>query len=170
MSTKQIIGVFDNETVLLKATERLKEKGIIISNIYGPCADHSLIKNLTRESHLPYISVVTGIFTLVLTFAFIYWVSVIDYPLNYGGKPVFSFPPMVIVMFLVCILVTGGVTTFTFLGRARLFPGKDPKLIHPRAFIDRFYLVLEAGANYDQLKHWLKDLGAEEVTENINQT
>ncbi len=169
MSTKQIIGVFDDESVLLKATERLKEKGVNISDIYGPCADHSLIKNLTRESRLPYISVVTGIFTLMLTFAFVYWVTVIDYPLNYGGKPVFSFPPMVIILFLVCILVTGAVTTFTFLGRAKLFPGKDPKLIHPRASIDRFYLVLEAGANYNEIKHWLKDWGAEEVTENKNQ-
>lgn len=169
MGTKQIIGVFENESVLLKATKWLVEKGLKIHDIYGPCADHGLLKTFTRESRLPYISVITGILTILLTFAFVYYVTVIDYPLRYGGKPVFSFPPMVVILFLVCILVTGAVTTFTFLGRTKLFPGKSPELVHPRAAIDRFYLVLERSVNPDEIKQWLGELGAEEVMENDRQ-
>lgn len=170
MSTKQIIGVFDDETILFKATKKLKEKGVNIKDIYGPCADHDMIKTFTRESRLPYLSVLVGFFTILITFAFVYYVSVIDYPLRYGGKPLFSFPPMVVILFLVCILVTGGFTTLVFLGRVQLFPGKDAKLVHPRAAIDRFYLVLDRNFNPEEIKQWLNESGAEEVIENDNES
>jgi hypothetical protein len=169
MSTKQIIGVFDDESVLFKATKKLKEKGVNIKDIYGPCADHDMIKTFTRESRLPYLSVLIGALTIILTFAFVYYVTVIDYPLRYGGKPLFSFPPMVIILFLVCILVTGGFTTLIFLGRVQLFPGKDPKLVHPRAAIDRFYIVLDRNFNPEEIKQWLNESGAEEIIENDNE-
>lgn len=170
MSTKQIIGVFDDESTLFEATKKLKDEGVNIKDIYGPCADHDMIKTFTRESRLPYLSVLVGVFTVIVTFAFIYYVTVIDYPLRYGGKPLFSFPPMVIILFLVCILVTGGFTTFLFLGRTMLFPGKDPKLVHPRAAIDRFYLVLDRNFNPEEIKQWLNESGAEEIIEKDNES
>jgi hypothetical protein len=165
MSSKTIIGVFDDESILLKTLRKLKSNGVNIKDIYGPCADHDLLKEFTRESRLPYVSVLTGLFTILATFAFIYYVSVIDYPLHYGGKPVFSFPPMVVILFLVCILVTGGVSTFAFLGREQMFPGKDSKLIDPRAANDRFFLVLDQNFNPEEIKEWLKESGADEIIE-----
>lgn len=165
MNNSHIIGVFDNESMLVKAMTKLKANGVNIRDIYGPCADHDLIKKFTRESRLPFVSVATGIFTLLATFGFVYYVSVIDYPLHYGGKPVFSFPPMVVVMYLLCILVTGGVTTFTFLGREKFFPGKNPKLIDPRAADDKFFLVLDENFNPEEIKGWLTESGAEEILE-----
>lgn len=169
MSTKQIIGVFDDESVLLKATQKLKKNGVNIQGIYGPSADHDLIKKLTKESRLPYLSVVTGVITIILTFAFIYYVSVIDYPLHYGGKPVFSFPPMVVILFLVCILVTGAFTTFSFLTSEKMFPGKNADVVDPRALDDRFYLVLDRNFNPEDIVRWLHDSGAEEIIEKENE-
>jgi len=169
MTTKQIIGVFDDESVLLKATQKLKKNGVNIQGIYGPSADHDLIKKLTRESRLPYLSVVTGVITIILTFAFVYYVSVIDYPLHYGGKPVFSFPPMVVILFLVCILITGAFTTFSFLTSEKMFPGKSADVVDPRALDDRFYLVLDRNFNPDEIVKWLQDSGAEEIIEKENE-
>ncbi len=165
MNNTHIIGVFEDESLLVKAMKKLKANGVNIKDVYGPSPDHDLIKHFTRESRLPYLSVVIGLFTLIATFAFIYYVSVIDYPLHYGGKPVFSFPPMVVVMFLACILVTGGVTTFAFLGRTQLFPGKNPNIIDPRAADDRFFLVLDINFNPDEIKGWLTESGAEDILE-----
>ncbi len=165
MNSKTIIGVFDDESNLLQTLKKFQANGVNIKDIYGPCADHELLKTFTKESRLPYVSVLTGLFTLLATFAFLYYVTVIDYPLLYGGKPVFSFPPMVIILFLVCILVTGGVTTLAFLGRVQLFPGKEAKLIDTRAADDRFFLVLDQNYNPEEIKVWLKESGAEEVIE-----
>lgn len=165
MSSKTIIGIFDDESILLKTLRNLKSKGVNIKDIYGPCADHDLLKEFTKESRLPYVSVATGLLTILATFAFVYYVTVIDYPLHYGGKPVFSFPPMVVILFLVCILVTGAISTFAFLGREQMFPGKKSNLIDPRAADDRFFLVLDQNYNPEEIKTWLKENGAEEVIE-----
>lgn len=165
MNSKQIIGVFDDESMLLKALKKLKANGVNILDIYGPSADHDLLKAFTRESRLPYLSVLTGITTIIAAFAFIYYVTVIDYPLMYGGKPIFSFPPMVVILFLLCILVTGGVSTFAFLGRVQLFPGKESKMAGPRVLDDRFYLVLDQNFNPEDIKGWLQESGAEEIME-----
>ena len=165
MNNTSITGVFGDESLLLNALKKLKKNGVNIKDIYGPSADHDLIKTLTRESRLPYLSVLTGIFTIIGAFAFIYYVTVIDYPLMYGGKPIFSFPPMVVILFLVCLLVTGAVSTFAFMGRVQLFPGKESKLAGPRVLDDRFYLVLDQNFNPEEIKAWLTESGAEEIIE-----
>ena len=165
MNTKHIIGVFDNEDNLLKAIKHLKAKRANIKDVYGPATNHSLIKAFTRESLLPYLSVLIAIGTIVGAFGFLYYTSVIDYPLRYGGKPLFSFPPMVVIIFLLTILVTGGLTVMAFLGRTQLFPGKEPVMIDPRASDDRFYLVMDQNFNPEEIKKWISDSGAEEIIE-----
>ncbi len=165
MNTKHIIGVFDNEDNLLKAIKHLKAKRANIKDVYGPATNHDLIKAFTRESLLPYLSVLIAIATIIGAFGFLYYTSVIDYPLRYGGKPLFSFPPMVVILFLLTILVTGGLSVMAFLGRAQLFPGKEPVMIDPRASDDRFYLVMDQNFNPEEIKKWIADSGAEEIIE-----
>ncbi len=165
MNTKQIIGVFDHEDKLLKAIKHLKEQRANIKDVYGPATNHDLIKAFTRESLLPYLSVLIAIGTVIGAFGFLYYTSVIDYPLRYGGKPLFSFPPMVVILFLLTILVTGGATVVAFLGRTQLFPGKEPFMIDPRASDDRFYLVMDQNFNPEEIKKWIVDSGAEEIIE-----
>ena len=165
MNTKHIIGVFDNEDNLLKAIKHLKKQRANIKDVYGPATNHDLIKAFTRESLLPYLSVLIAIGTIIGAFGFLYYTSVIDYPLRYGGKPLFSFPPMVVILFLLTILVTGGLTVMAFLGRTQLFPAKEPVMIDPRASDDRFYLVMDQNFNPEEIKKWIAESGAEEIIE-----
>jgi energy-coupling factor transporter transmembrane protein EcfT len=165
MNAKHIIGVFDNEDKLLKAIKLLKQHRANIIDVYGPTTNHGLIKAFTRESLLPYLSVLIGIGTIIGAFGFLYYTSVIDYPLRFGGKPLFSFPPMVVTLFLLTILVTGGLTVMAFLGRSMLFPGKEPVMIDPRASDDRFYLVMDQNFNPEEIKKWIADSGAEYIIE-----
>lgn len=165
MNTKHIIGVFDNEDNLLRAIKHLKKQRANIKDVYGPATNHDLIKAFTRESLLPYLSVLIAIGTIIGAFGFLYYTSVIDYPLRYGGKPLFSFPPMVVILFLLTILVTGGLTVMAFLGRTQLFPGKEPVMIDPRASDDRFYLVMDQNFNPEEIKKWIAESGAEEIIE-----
>ncbi len=165
MSDTNIIGVFYHEGSLLQALKKLKSHQARIRDIYGPFADHDLLKEFTRESKLPYFSLLAGIFTIVSSFAAIYYIMVIDYPLVFGGKPIFSFPPMVVVIYLLTILVTGGLSTMAFLGIVRLFPGKSNNEIPAGALDDRFYLVLGPNNNPVQIKEWLLESGADEIME-----
>jgi hypothetical protein len=165
MSKKNLIASFENETLLLKALKKLQEKKVNLVDIYGPFATHDILKRFTVESRLPYAAVVYGIMALVATFSFIYYTSVIDYPLIYGGKPHFSFPPMVVIMFLVTILTTTILCVLTFHGRAKIFPGHSPKTIDPRITDDTFVLVVGQNYNPEEIKEWLKENGATDIYE-----
>ncbi len=165
MAPKNIVATFRDEANLLKAVTRLKENKVNMLDVYGPFANHDLLKKLTSESKLPYAAVLYGIIAIVSIFGFMYYTSVIDYPIMYGGKPIFSFPPMVVIMFLFCILLTTILTVLTFHGRAMIFPGKPANIIDPSVTDDTFFLVLDQNYNPEEIKEWLKEDGAEEITE-----
>lgn len=166
--TDQIIGVFDDETPLLEALKKLKSQGIKIIDLYGPCVDHDVLRSITRESRLSYFSFLAALMVVVATFAAIYYITVIDYPKVYGGKPIFSFPPMVVVMFLVTILGTGTFTSLAFLGLVRFYPGKPRKPDFPGSLDDTYYLVLRRKHNADEVIRMLRESGAKNIIENEN--
>ncbi len=165
MAQKNIVAKFRDELTLLKALKRLKEKKVNLIDVYGPFANHDILKLVTKESRLPYLAVLYGTIAIAATFSFIYYTAVIDYPLSYGGKPVFSFPPMVVIMFLVCILLTTILSVITFHGRTQIFPGKPNQIIDPAVTDDSFYLVLDQNFNTEEIKIWLQEDGADEITE-----
>lgn len=143
MSKKNIIGVFDDESKVVGAIRKLKEKKIKIMDVYGPFASHDIITAIAKPSRLPHLAFLFGAGTVVGTFAFLYYTAVLDYPLSYGGKPIFSFPPMVVVIYLATILFTGTLSVFTFLGITGMYPGKKARIPGEGAMDDRFFLVIE---------------------------
>lgn len=166
MSRKKIIGVFDDESQVVKAIKKLKDNKIRINDVFGPFASHEILSAVTRPSRLGHLAFLFGSGAVLSTFAFVYYTSVLDYPLSYGGKPIFSFPPMVVVMYLITILGTATLSVFAFLGRSMMFPGKKAKLPGNRAMDDRFYIVIEAKDNTaNSAEALMKESGAVEVTE-----
>ncbi len=165
MAYKHIIAKFKDETVLLKALTILQEHKVNLVDIYGPFATHDILKKFTRESKLPYAAIIYGLISITAIFGLMYYTSVIDYPINYGGKPYFSFPPMVVIMFLVTILGTTILSVLTFHGRSMVFPGKPTQTINPDVTDDTFYLVVDQNYNPEEIKVWLKESGADEVFE-----
>jgi hypothetical protein len=165
MTDKKLVARFTDESALLKAITRLKDKKIRIIDVYGPYATHDILKKITKESRLPYLGVVYGTFAIIAMFSLIYYTAVIDYPLIYGGKPPFSFPPMVVLMFLVCILLTTILSALTFHGRTQIFPGKPANIMGDSVTDDSFFLVLDQDRNPQEIKGWLQEDGAEEITE-----
>lgn len=164
MTEKKIVVRFSDETTILKAIKRLKEKNIDIVDVYGPYATHDILKNVTRESRLPYLAVLYGAMALIGTFAFIYYTTVIDYPIVYGGKPPFSFPPMVVIMFLVTILATTILLALTFHGRTRIFPGQETTVVGQLVTDDTFYLVLNQKSNTKEVHEMLTEDGATDIS------
>ncbi len=165
MKEKYIIGIFEDERLVVKALKHLQDKKVEVKDIFGPCADHDLLKTFTTKSRIPHMAFVYGVMSVVAMFGFLYYTSVIDYPLRYGGKPVFSFPPMVVLMFLATILLTSTLSVFTLLGRIQLFPGKPAKIIDQRQLDDRFVMMIEKTADPESIKTLLKESGAIEIRE-----
>jgi hypothetical protein len=170
MKQKDIIAVFDNDQQLVSAIGRLKEKNIPIREAYTPFPVHDVLKMLGKESRLPFFSVFAGATTIVLVFIFLRYVAVIDYPLNFGGKPAFSLPSFVVIIYLLTILLTFITTVIAFQARTGLYPGKDPEDILPGSTDDKFIIALgnDEGLS-DEVKGIanaiLKESGAIEIVE-----
>lgn len=164
MSKKTVIGVFDDESHVVDAIRQLKEQKIKIIDVYGPFASHDIITAIAKPSRLPHLAFLFGAGTVVGSFAFLYYTAVLDYPLSYGGKPIFSFPPMVVVIYLATILLTGTLSVFTFFGISGLYPGKKASIPGDGAMDDRFLLVIEENDATDvSAEALLKENGALEV-------
>ena len=96
-------------------------------------------------------------------------ISVIDYPLNIGGRPLFSWPSFIPVAFECMILIAALSAVFGMLALNGL-----PRPYHSifntpnieRASSDRFFLCIEADdPQYEQAEKFLAGVGALAVSE-----
>lgn len=164
MSKKIVIGVFTDESQVVSAIKKLKENKIRINDVYGPFASHDILTAISKPSRLPHLAFLFGAGTVVLTLAFLYYTAVIDYPLSYGGKPVFAFPAKVVVIYLATILFTATLSVFAFLGRSAMFPGKKPRIPGEGAMDDRFFIVIsQDGDVAETATNVMKESGAVEI-------
>jgi hypothetical protein len=144
MSRRIVLGVFADESDLLNVTREARESGLQIIDAFTPYAVHGLDAAMgLRASRLPWVCFFAAITGAALKLWFEFWTSMVDWPLNIGGKPWNSLPAFVPVTFEVMVLSAGLATVFVFLLLARLRPGKRPAVAHPRVTDDRFVLVLE---------------------------
>lgn len=170
MKQKEIIAVFESDQDLISAISRLKERNIPVRDAYTPFPVHDVLKLLGKESRLPYFSVFAGATTIILVLLFLHYAAVIDYPLNFGGKPAFSMPSFVVIIYLATILLTFISTVIVFQIRTGLYPGKEPEDILPGSTDDKFILALgDKGGLSDEkweIAHGiLKETGAVEIVE-----
>ena len=103
---------------------------------------------------------------------FQFYTSVIDWPINVGGKPDNSTLAFLPVAFEITILFGGLGTVLAFLFRGKLFPGKRAKLFHKAICDDTFALVLEhKDASFDEenAEKIMKEFGAIKVESKVIQ-
>lgn len=166
MTKKHIIGVFDEEKDLLNAINRVKQTNNDISEIYTPYPIHEAIEAMGKKSRFTLAAFLFGFFGASGVLAFLIYTAVIDWPINYGGKPSSAFPSFIVVTIVLTILTITLASLFTFSARARVFPGKKYVMPDVRSMDDKFVIVLDAYDNTakdDQLISLLKEAGATEI-------
>lgn len=159
-----LVGVFKNEEELVKALKSAKEKELVINEIYTPYPVHEALHFMGKKSKMSIAAWFYGLFAGIAVLSFLYYTSVISWPLNYGGKPFNSFPSFIVITLILIIFSVTILSLATFSARAKLFPGQKDNTIDPRATDDKFVIVMhpEPG-KADELNQLIKDLGAEEV-------
>jgi hypothetical protein len=171
MNTK-IIGIFEEEKLLISALKKINEEKIGISEVFTPYPVHEVFNIMKIKTTIPFTTFLYALLGLVISYVFIYWSSVIDYPLIYGGKPLHSVPSFIIICFVTMISVSVLLSVITFLIRTRLYPGKKP-VIHDKRITDNVFMILidrKPGMTAQKIKminSILKDNGAIEILENI---
>jgi hypothetical protein len=166
---KYLIGVFNDEEIILNACKQVRAAGVKIHDVYSPFPIHGIdpvigIKN-TRLHIVAFLFGLTG-FLLAVTMQV--YMMTIDWNNNIGGKPYLPIPSFVPVSFELTVLLTSLGMVGTFLVISNLYPQTDFKPIDVRITDDKFIVAIEVTEktkSFDEISRILKDNGAEEITE-----
>ncbi len=154
MNSRYVVGAFEREQDILRATSAARENGYHIIDVFTPYAVHGLDKAMgLKPSRLPWICFTLGITGAIAKLWYQIWTSATSWPVNVGGKPLKSIPAFVPVTFEIMVLFAGVGTVLFFLLISNLRPGKKPGVLFDGATDHRFYLVIEeTDATFDLRK------------------
>jgi hypothetical protein len=164
-----ILGVYNDEHDVMHAVDKLQESDIKVKDVFSPFPLHGIWDKLKQTTMLPYATFIYGAIGAIGSFALLYWTSVINYPLKFGGKPLNTLS-FIIIMFVLTILIGTVFTALTFFFRQKLYPGKESVMPDPRSVNDKFVIVIEktegmSSGELDKIKSLLIESGAVEVNE-----
>jgi Protein of unknown function (DUF3341) len=132
-----LMAEFDTPEALREAAQRTHDAGYRRMDAYSPFPVDGLAEAVGfRHTHLPLIVLIGGILGGVGGFLLQYWISVIDYPLNVGGKPYNSWPAFIPVTFETTVLAAALTAVLAMLALNGL-----PMPYHPVFNVDRFALA-----------------------------
>ncbi|HEX5708849.1 MAG TPA: DUF3341 domain-containing protein [Pyrinomonadaceae bacterium] len=167
-----VMAEFDNPNDVVAAANRVHEEGYRRIDAYSPYPIEALSEAIgVHSTKMPLIVLIGGIVGCLGGFLLQYWTHVIDYPLNVGGKPLFSWPAFVPITFETTVLGAALAAVFGMLALNGLPEPYHPVFNTPNfalASRDRFFLLVEAtDPKFDREKTrlFLQGLGAREVSD-----
>jgi hypothetical protein len=167
-----LLAEFDDPDKLVAAARRVREAGYRRVDAYSPYPIEELADALGfQETWIPLIVLIGGVAGAVGGYLLQYYASVVDYPLNVGGRPLHSWPAFVPVTFETAIL---GAALAAVLGMLAL--NGLPRPHHPifnvprfaRATQDAFFLIVEASDpkfDYEATRNFLLSLSPRRVSD-----
>ena len=164
-----LIATFSDSHHLLNAVRAVRAENLRIYDIYAPYPVHDLDHAMgIRRSRLPLVTLVAGASALFLALCLQFYTTVLDWPLNVGGKPDNSSLAFVPICFELTVLIGGLATVAAFFLRARLYPGKRERLPVLGVTNDTFALVLrKRDDRFEMARVWglLEASGANDIEE-----
>lgn len=163
-----VLGVFDDEDVLLKAVGKVRGAGVKIHEVYSPFPVHGLDEELGyKRSRLPIAAFMFGALGTTLALVMQIWMLGVDWPMIIGGKNHVALPDFVPVTFELTVLLAAFGMVGTFLVSSDLKPWKNANLLDIRITDDKHIMAIDLGKNraveVAAINALLKDSGAVEV-------
>lgn len=167
-----LMAEFRHPEDVVAAAQRAYAEGYRRMDAYSPFPVEGLAEAIGfQKTRLPLVVLIGGIVGCLGGFFMQYYASVIDYPLNIGGRPLNSWPSFVPVTFELTILCAALAAVFGMLALNGL-----PMPYHPvfnverfeLATRDHFFLCIEARDpcfDREVTRRFLESIGAQEVTE-----
>src|SRR5271154_558058 len=164
-----LVGIFDDEDVLLHAVEHIRDKGVKIEEVYSPFPVHGLdeVLGYTR-SRLPIAAFLFGLTGTSLALVMQIWMLGYDWPMIIGGKNYSSLPPFIPVTFELTVLLSALGMVATFLIVSDMKPYKWPIPFDLRSTDDKHAMAIDLASNKlskEEIRTILTESGAQEVNE-----
>lgn len=126
---------------MVDASEKVVEAGYDKFDTYTPYPIHGIDKAMKLpKSKLGYIVFGHALLGFSGAIAMMYWMSVIDYPLNISGKPFFNAPAWVPITFELTVLLSAFGAVF-----GMFFLNGLPRLNNPLFEVERFKKATDDG-------------------------
>jgi hypothetical protein len=163
-----VMAEFDNGQELVDAARQTMAQGFTRVEAYSPVPIEELNDIIHKKrTVLPKLVLAGGLTGMGTGFALQYWASVIEYPMNIGGRPFASWPTFIIPSYELTILFASLTAAIGMIVLSGL-----PQPYHPvfnverfaMASSDKFFLVIEStDPKFDGASAFLKGTGAKGV-------
>jgi hypothetical protein len=153
---RYLVATFAESQALLHAVQEVRAQDFRVFDVYSPYPVHGMDEALgIRRTRLPWVTFIVGMCALAFAISFQFYTSVLDWPLNVGGKPDNSTLAFLPICFELTVLLSALSTVAALLLRARLYPGKKGALGDMGVTNDIFALVLrERDERFDVERAW----------------
>jgi hypothetical protein len=148
--TSELYGIaaeFADPDSLVDAAIGARDRGYRRIEAYTPYPIHQLENAIEDRRALPPVVFIGGLLGFFTAWAMEFYIAVVDYPINVGGRPLNSWPSFIVIMFELTVLFA---SIFAFCGF--LYYCGFPRPHHPmfnlsnfaQASSHRFFLCIEA--------------------------
>lgn len=142
------LAEFASPKEIVHAAEKVRDAGYKRWDVHTPFPIHGMDRAMgLSDSVLGWIVILSGIAGVSGAFLLMWYTNGVDYPIIIGGKPGFSLPSMVPVMFELTILLSAFGTVLGMLGLNQL-PRHHHHVFYSERFErvtdDRFFVSIEA--------------------------
>lgn len=167
-----LLAEFNSSSLLFEACKKIRDEGFKKWDAFSPFPIHGLDRAMgLKSSRIPWVVLILALSGAGGGMLLQWWISAIDYPLIISGKPLFSWPAFVPVMFELGILGGALGCLFGLLGFCQL-----PKYNHPlfestrfeKVTDDKFFIFIDgkdAKFEAEKIKELLNRLGSTSVEE-----
>lgn len=172
MADTVIYAMYDDDEVLKDGAKKLVSKGVKVSEVFSPFPIHGIdpiigVKN-TRLGIMAFIYGLTGLTLATLGMRYF---MIVDWPMNIGGKPNFSYLENILsfipISFEFTVLCAAHGMAITYLLLNKTLPGMPASNPDPRTTDDKFVIELRTSenSNYsaEDLEKMLKETGMIEI-------
>jgi hypothetical protein len=170
-----VMAEFEDPTSLVNAARAAYQQGFRKLDAYTPFPIEELHEVLhLHKNKLPLIVLIGGLLGGLTGYLMQYFVTVIYFPINIGGRPLHSWPSYIIITFELTILFGSIAAVLGLLGLCGLPMPYHPTFNVPRfsaATHDRFFLCIEAADPLFDLQNtsrFLETMEPKEVSQVAN--
>lgn len=166
--TNFILGVYDDEDVLLHAIENVRSSGIKIHEVYSPYPVHGIDEVLGyKRSKLPIAAFLFGMLGTSLALTMQFYMMRFDWPMIIGGKDFAAVPDFIPVTFEMTVLLAAFGMVGVFMISSNLKPWSQPRIFDLRITDDKHVMAIDIANNTslesEKIQEILKASGASEV-------
>jgi hypothetical protein len=167
VTSKFVVGIYDDEDVVLSAVGKVKKAGINVHEVYTPFPIHGLDKAIGHpRTRIPIAAFMFGMTGTCCALFLTIWTMGVDWPMIIGGKDFIAFPDFIPVTFELTVLIASFGMVFTFFLSNNLWWGNKPKLFDDRSTDDKFVMAINLEGNkiaQADIEAALKSSGAIEI-------